>query len=227
MKKKITRKQLLKEPDEFITFSGKMIQLGMQYKTQLTYAVGIIVALMLVVSGYRFFAIRSENKAHALLDRAVNQYQTALNGEDSKKAYQTASEDFQLILNKYGSKQSGKLARVIFANICFDAGEYKKAIELYRQSLKDFKNDAFMNNLIHSDLGYAHEQLNEARLAVSYFEKIAESQEPILRDEALFNLGMLYEKLGDQQKSSDAFKRIISDHPDSMYIEIVKERSAG
>ncbi len=225
MKKKITRKQLLKEPDEFITFSGKMIQFGMQYKTQLTYAVGIIVALMLVVAGYRFFAIRSENKAHALLDRAVNLYQTALNDEDSKKAYQTASEDFQLILNKYGSKQSGKLARVIFANICFDAGEYKKAIELYRQSLNDFKNDAFMNNLIHSDLGYAHEQLNEDRLAVSYFEKIAESQEPILRDEALFNLGMLYEKLGDQKKSSDAFKRIISDHPDSMYIEIVKERS--
>lgn len=224
-KKRVTRKQLLKEPDEFITFSGKLIQFGMQYKTQLTYVGAILVALIVVVSGYRFFSIRSENNAQALLNQAVAKYQTTLNGQDSEKAYQTVSEDFQLILNKYGTKNSGKIARVTFANICFDAGDYARAIELYRQSLEDFKNHAFMNNLIRSDLGYAHEQLNDIPLAVSYFEKIAENQEPILRDEALFNLGMLYEKSGDHQKSADAFKRIVTEHPDSMYIEIVKERS--
>jgi hypothetical protein len=48
-----------------------------------------------------------------------------------------------------------------------------------------------------------------------------------LQDEALFNLGVLYEKLGEQDKSEKAFNRIISDHPDSMYIDIVEERSAG
>jgi tetratricopeptide (TPR) repeat protein len=224
-KKRVTRKQLLKEPDEFITFSGKLIQFSIRYKTQLTYVVAILVALVVVVSGYRFFSIRSENNAQALLNQAVAKYQSALNSQDSQKAYQTVSEDFQLILNKYGTKNSGKIARVIFANIRFDAGDYTKAIELYRQSLEDFKNHDFMNNLIRSDLGYAYEQLNDIPLAVSYFEKIAENLEPILRDEALFNLGVLYEKSGDHQKSADAFQRIITEHPDSMYIEIVKERS--
>jgi tetratricopeptide (TPR) repeat protein len=226
-KKRVTRKQLLKEPDEFITFSGKLIQFGIQYKTQITYVAAILVALVVVVSGYRFFSIRSENNAQALLNQAVAKYQSALSSQDSQQAYQTVSEDFQLILNQYGSKNSGKIARVIFAHICYDAGDYAKAIELYRQALEDFKNHAFMNNLIRSDLGYAHEQLNDIPLAVSYFEKIAENQEPILRDEALFNLGVLYEKSGEGQKSADAFKRIITEHPDSMYIEIVKERSAG
>lgn len=221
----MTRKQLLKEPDEFITFSGKLIQFGMRYKTQLTYVAAILVGLIVVVSGYRFFSIRSENNAETLLNQAVAKYQTALNGQDSEKAYQTVSEDFQLILNKYGSKNSGKIARVIFANICFDAGDYAKAIELYRQSLEDFKKHAFMINLIRNDLGYAHEQLNDIPMAVSYFEKIAENQEPILRDDALFNLGVLYENSGDHQKSADAFQRIITEHPDSMYIEMVKERS--
>jgi tetratricopeptide (TPR) repeat protein len=224
-KKRMTRKQLLKEPDEFITFSGKLIQFGMRYKTQLIYVAAILVGLIVVVSGYRFFSIRSENNAETLLNQAVAKYQTALNGQDSEKAYQTVSEDFQLILNKYGSKNSGKIARVIFANICFDAGDYAKAIELYRQSLEDFKKHAFMINLIRNDLGYAHEQLNDIPMAVSYFEKIAENQEPILRDDALFNLGVLYENSGDHQKSADAFQRIITEHPDSIYIEMVKERS--
>ena len=224
-KKRVTRKQLLKEPDEFITFSGKLIQFGMQYKTQLTYVAAVLVALIVVVSGYRFFSIRSENAAEALLNQALAKYQSALDGQDSQKAYQSVSADFQLILNQYGSKNSGKIARIIFANISFDAGEYAKAIELYRQSMEDFKDHAFMNNLIRSDLGYAHEQLNDIPSALSYFEKIAENQEPILRDEALFNLGVLYEKSGDHQKSAEAFQRIINEHPDSMYIEIVKERS--
>jgi tetratricopeptide (TPR) repeat protein len=49
----------------------------------------------------------------------------------------------------------------------------------------------------------------------------------ILRDEALFNLGVLYEKLGEMEKSEKAFNQIVSDFPDSMYINIIKERSAG
>jgi tetratricopeptide (TPR) repeat protein len=224
-KKRVTRKQLLKEPDEFITFSGQLIQFGMQYKTQLSYVAAILVVLLVVASGYRFFSIRSENAAEALLNQAVAKYQTALNDQDSSKAYQIVSEDFQLILKEYGSKNSGKIARFIFANICYDAGDYARAIELYRRSLEDFKDHAFMNSLIRSDLGYAHEQLNDIPSAVSYFEKIAGNQEPILRDEALFNLGVLYEKSGDHQKSAEAFQRIINEHPDSMYIEIVKERS--
>jgi hypothetical protein len=31
--KKVSRKKLLKEPDEFITFSGKLIQFGQTYRT--------------------------------------------------------------------------------------------------------------------------------------------------------------------------------------------------
>ena len=82
-------------------------------------------------------------------------------------------------------------------------------------------------NLILSGLGYANEQLNENQRAVAYFEKIAASQGQVLRDEALFKLGVLYDKLGESEKREKAFNQITSDFPDSMYIDIVKERPAG
>ncbi len=226
-KKKVSRKKLLKEPDEFITFSGKLIQFAMQNKTQITYAVGIVVALLVIIAGLRGLSIRSENKASALLDRAVTKYDTSIKAQEAKNAYQSVSEDFHAIINQYGSKESGKLARVIFANICFDAGEYNKAIELYEKSLKNFEHHPTIYNLILSGLGYAHEQLKENQRAASYFEKIVARDEQILRDEALFNLGVLYNKLGEKEKSDKAFNQIISDFPESMYIDIVKERSAG
>ena len=54
-RKKVSRKKLLKEPDEFITFSGKLIQFGMQYKKEITYAVGGLVALIVLVQATAFF----------------------------------------------------------------------------------------------------------------------------------------------------------------------------
>jgi hypothetical protein len=47
-----------------------------------------------------------------------------------------------------------------------------------------------------------------------------------IKDEALFNLGELYAETGDQDKSINAFKKILSDHSGSMYTEIVKEKIA-
>ena len=54
-KRKKTRKELLKEPDEFMTISGKLIGFAVDHKNQLTYALGIIVALALIFSGISFF----------------------------------------------------------------------------------------------------------------------------------------------------------------------------
>jgi tetratricopeptide (TPR) repeat protein len=226
-KKKISRKQLLKEPDEFITFSGKMFNFAVEHKTQLTYAGCLIVVLFLMISGYRFFSIRTEKKARAMLAQAVAKYEAAYENQDSKKAYQAVAADFEQILNKYGNKEGGKIARVTFANICFDAGEYGKAIEFYKNSLKDFENHPFIHNLILLGIGYAYEQLNDDQTAASYFEKIAASNEYVLQDQAFFNLGVLYDRLGEKQKSSRAFERIISDHQDSIYFNLVKERPSG
>ena len=143
------------------------------------------------------------------------------------QAYQSVTEDFHVILDKYGNKGGGKLARVTFANICFDAGEYGEAVKLYEESLKHFEQHPMIYNLILSGLGYANQQLNENQRAVTYFEKIVTRDDQVLRDEALFNLGVLYEKLGEMEKSENAFNQIVSDFPDSMYINIIKERSAG
>ena len=225
--KKVSRKKLLKEPDEFITFSGKLIQFGMQYQKEITYAVAGVVVLIVLVAGYRFFSIRSENKAMFLLNQAVAKFEKSKQTGDALAAYRSVVEDFETLLSQYGNREGGKLAGVTFANMCFDAGEYKRSIELYEKALDHFKHHPIFYSLILSGLGYAHEQLNENEQAVSYFEKIIASDDKTLHDEALFNLGVLYEKLGEQEKSANAFNQIISDYPDSMYIDIVKERTAG
>ena len=226
-KLKKTRKELLKEPDEFITISGKLIGFIVEHKNQITYALGLIVALALIFSGYRFFSIRSENKASALLDQGLAKYEKFKNDKQPVEAYDQVSADFQLILDKYGSKKNGKIARLTYANICYKAGKYEQAIELYKKSLKDFEKHPAIHNQVVGSLGYAYEQQADYASAVSYFESLSSTPDTIMRGEALYHLGWLYDKLGQTEKSKEAYNKIVSDHQDFIYIDLVKERMSG
>jgi len=226
-KRKKTRKELLKEPDEFLTFSSKLIKLAIEYKTQLTYALGIILVLAVIISGIRFFSIRSENNASALLDKSLTKYNSIKAEKQPDEVYGEVSAEFQFILNKYKGKKSAKIARLIYADICYNAGKYKQAIELYKTALTEFAKYPMIHHQILSNLGYAYEQSEDYSTAVSYFEKISSAPEPIMRDEALYHLGRLYNKLGENEKSREAYNKILTDHQDFIYIDLVKERMSG
>ena len=226
-KRKKTRKELLKEPDEFLTFSSKLIKLAIEHKTHLTYALGIILVLAVIISGIRFFSIRAENNASALLDKSLTKYNSIKAEKQPDEVYGEVSADFQFILNKYKGKESAKLARLIYANICYNAGKYKQAIELYKTALTDFAKYPMIHHQILSNLGYAYEQEEDYSTAVGYFEKISSAPEPIMRDEALYHLGRLYDKLGENEKSREAYNKILTDHQDFIYIDLVKERMSG
>ena len=226
-KRKKTRKELLREPDEFMTISGKLIGFAVDHKNQLAYALGIIVILALIISGYRFFSIRAENNAAALLDKNLTKYNSLKADKQPDEVYGEVSADFQFILDKYKGKESAKLARIIYANICYNAGKYKQAIELFKTALTDFAKYPMIRQQILSNLGYAYEQEKDYSTAVGYFEKISTAPEPIMRDEALFHLGRLYDKLGENEKSREAYNKILTDHQDFIYIDLVKERMSG
>ena len=226
-KRKKTRKELLKEPDEFMTLTGKLIGFATDHKTHLTYGLGIILALAIIVSGVRFFSIRAENKAAAMLEKSMTQYSSLQTSKKPDEVFNSVSDGFQTILKRYGNKSSGKLARLIYANICYEAGNYQQAIDLYNTSLNDFANYPMIHSQVLSSLGYAYEQQKDYAKAASYFEKISTAPGQNMRDEALFHLGRLYNKLGQPEKSKAAYNKIISDYPDFIYIDVVKENVSG
>ena len=221
--KKKTRKQLLKEPDEFITFTGKAITFVTGYQKQISYMLCAIVAIVLIFFGYRFFAQRAETKAFTRLGQTQSKYDTLKKTSSESAAYSQVSEAFQSIIKKYGGNAGGKLARVIYANISFDAQQYEKAIALYKQSLNDFKDDKLVYNMILSNLGHAYQRVEDEQNAAAYFEKAASATDSPIREDALFNLGLMYEKLGEATKSQKTLEEILNNHPDSIYFDVVEE----
>ena len=221
--KKKTRKQLLKEPDEFITFTGKAITFVTGYQKQISYMLCAIVAIVIIFFGYRFFAQRAETKAFTRLGQTQSKYDTLKKTSSETAAYSQVSEAFQSIIKKYGGNAGGKLARVIYANISFDAQQYERAIALYKQSLNDFKDDKLVYHMILSNLGHAYQRVEDEQNAAVYFEKAASATDSPIREDALFNLGLMYEKLGEATKSQKTLQEILNNHPDSIYFDVVEE----
>jgi tetratricopeptide (TPR) repeat protein len=221
---KKSRKELLKKPDEFITLTGRAIQFVSGHQKQISYGLCALVAVALVIFGYRFFAQRAEAKAFAALAQTMASYEASKKTSSSQQAYSKAAEALQRLVQKYGDNAGGKLARVRYANISYEAGDYQKAIELYKQSLNDFKDDPLVYQLILCSLGYAYQQIGDDRNAIRYFQELSSAAGSVIRDEALFNLGLLYEKSGDTASSRKAFQEIISNYPNSMYFDIAQEK---
>jgi len=172
-----SRKRDLNEPDEFISFWSKLFDLISEYKLIFLSALGVMIAVIIVIIGIVYFTKKS--------------------------------------------------ASFIYANMCYTAKDYDKAIEVYKKSLINFNDELFIKYLILNGLGYSYKAKKDFKTAAGYFEAIASAPDYTIKDEALFNLGELYAAMGDQDKSTTAFKQIISDHSDSIYIELVKERVTG
>ncbi|MBU1711768.1 MAG: tetratricopeptide repeat protein [Proteobacteria bacterium] len=224
-KKKVTRKELLNAPDEFITFSGKLLKIMATYKVQLLYAVGLLILIGIIFSGISYFSYRSEGQAFAMLEKTMKNYEVSLKKNGSEKAFKEIKNDFIKIIDKYSGNSGGKIARIEFANISINSGDTAGAIDLYRKALEDFSDNQTVKNIILSNLGYAYEEKNDLKSAVKYFEMIVSEPDTFLKDEALFNLGRIYAAMGNEKMSRDAYKKIVSEFAGSFYLAIAKERS--
>ncbi len=227
-KKKIPRKELLKESDEFLTFSRRLFRYVMEHQNQVAGAVGGLLAVIAVIAGIRYFSSQSENRAYTRLGQVMEKYETAMkdNAGEPKKVYTEVQGEFQKFLDEYPGSGAAKFAKVAYADICYAAGESDKAVALYGEAGGAFA-DPSLKNIVLSSLGYAYEQKKEYSAAIAYFEQITRGENAMMKDEAYFNLGRLYEQTGDKTKSRDAYKKLISDYADSLYIEVAKERVSG
>lgn len=227
MAKKVSRKQLLKEPDEFITFTGKMIRFFSSYQKQIVTVLGIIAVIFIIFSLFKFFSNRAENNAFALLNQANEKFNSIASSQDAPTALKEVEKDFEFIIKEYSRYQGGKIAKIKYANYAYQAGEYERATGLYESALKDLQKNLAYTNLILNGLAYSYKAKKDYENSVKYFEMIIASNIPLLKDEALFNLSKLYEILGKGDKKTEALNKIVSDYPESIYFEIAREQLHG
>ena len=227
MAQNVSSKDLLEEDDPLAENVKRLVNWGKTYQKQLIIVTVLVVALIAAVSGGLYYRHVMENRAIEKLGKTMTQYEAALRNNGPFTAYAAVQKDFENITKTYGHTAGGRLAVIQYANVCYSLKEYDKAIESYKKAMDLYGGDLLLKNMIINGLAYAYEGKGDFKNAIANFEKIVNDPLATIKDQALFNLGMLYARTGKPDKARKAYQQIVSDYPDSIYHAMAREKAAG
>ena len=223
-KKRVTRKQLLKEPDEFLTFSAKAIRFVADNQRRVLGVVIGVVVIALAFAGFRYFSKRSERKAYAMFEQGHLHYLAEISANKAAPAQEKASEQFEKIISKYPSTSAARFSFLVYGDMSYHKGDYQKAIELYQKALGAFSGEGAIQKLIWNGLAHAHEARKDYESAAEYYKKITDTQDEFMKGDACYNFGRLMEALNHQEKAVEAYNKVVQAYPDSIAFQIAKEK---
>lgn len=226
-KKKISRKELLSQQDEFLTYSAKLLQYAARHKKPLAVALGVVLAVGIAVSGYQFFSAQNEKKASSRSAQLFERYETLASEKSAVEAYRAIEKDFQALISDFPRTQAARRAAVTLANIGYRAGDYDGAMALYRQNIDAFENDPAIKGLILSSLAYCQEAKKEYAGAARDFDQVVQGDRFLMKDDALLGLARVYGGMGEKEKRLAVLDRLVADHEDSIYHALAREAAAG
>lgn len=215
------RKKELEQLDPFQENLLKVITYAKEYKKQLILIAAALVLVAVVFSGIMYSFQKSENTAGILVSQALSKYAKA---DDPDKGYLEVKDDFQIIFTDYANTTAGKMAKVRFAKICYDASKFDPSYQYYKESLEIFKNKALMENFLLASLGHVSLARKEFEDAKKYFLQIEKGKSDLLKDEARFALAMLDEAADNTADSKKMYEKIVMDFENSMYKPIAKSK---
>ena len=207
------RKKELEQPDPFLEFLQKATDYVQKHKMQFACGVLAVVAVAAIVSGTAYTLKGSEDKAGKLLAQALSVYDAG----DAVKGLEKVEKQMEELIDEYPNTAAGRMGRVRYGSFCYDGGQFQKAYDLYKKALADFKKDHVTRNLILSSLAHTCQALKKNEEALGCYEQILDGESTFLKDEALYNLGLLQITQGQEQAGREFFQKLVADYRDSAY----------
>lgn len=217
----LARKKELMEPDEVEVFLKKGVERALQNKNYILIGLVVFFTGVIVVSGLFYHFRNREMKASLELRQIISQYD---NGGESEADSSEVLSRFKTFFDLYSGTRSAQFAGLRYGNLCYQEKQYDEAINYYKKALKQFSNNSALTTMIRFNLGHAYLAKKEYETAKTYFEQVADAKGSIFKEEALFNLGLIYDVMGDKAKRDERFGQIGSLEKSAIYADLVKEK---
>jgi len=218
---------LLPDSDQLEAYAKRIQEFVRANQKTMIMAASALLLLAVIISGVIYFQKKAEEKAQALLGQAITQIEAASRSNSADTRYAEIKPRLKKLIDQYGGTDAGKAARLKYADLCYQTGDYEKATDMYQAALAGYSNDPDLRHLILNGLGYAQEKRGEYALAAESFKRIVNEEDAVLKDQALFNLGRIYGRMGEAKKQQEAYEQLVSDYPDSMYYQLAREKLAA
>ncbi len=221
-KKRITRKELLKKEDEFISFSNRVSQFIIAHAKALRYLAYSVALIIILVIGIGLYYRHLNKKALVAYNNAYKALVADSSADITQENIQRSIEELERLIREYGWTKMATLAIAQLAYLKFDQGKFDEAISLYQTYLEKERLGSIYRSMAHFGLAAAYEAKGEHQPAITSLMRIVDGENSFLKEEALFTLGRLYALSGQPEKSKEVFREFVAQFKGSTLLPLAK-----
>lgn len=214
-KRRISRKKLLKEPDEFLDFSQRVWLRISESPGKAAAVAGGVLGLLLVLIVVLHLVERAREQRLSTVAQAIGNYLSVTGSvQDSVKVQQ----ELESLAKKYAGNDVGGLALFFLGGAFSKSGDYPRAVEAYQNLLKkDIKNTC-LEVMSTVALGYTYSLMGDGGKALETFQALLERKDvAVPRSQIQMDVARLYEEKGDFSQAAATYRRLIESAPESVW----------
>lgn len=205
-------KKISSKKPESMALSIRFVGLILPYLKHIAGVSLIMLVLIGIFLGWRYYRASLEEMAQALEYHAMAAYHEASTTEDkAKELYTKALELYNHLRIQYPGTRSAERALFYSANSQYLLGNYDDAINLFSQYLEQYpQGELFADSAI--GLGYAYEQKQDYQSALKTYQQFQDKVNlAFAKADILLALARCQEALGKRQEAIATYEKIVSD----------------
>jgi tetratricopeptide (TPR) repeat protein len=230
-KARLTRKELLKKPDEFITFTQQVINY-FEKNRKIVLGVTGAVAVSTILIGV-FYLWRDSNRQQALLlEQEGNRFFTSrttrgISGmEQIKPAVEIkrALDKYKEVIANYPGSQNADRALVYIGDCYFRLNQLGDAEKHYLKYLEKHPQRGFFTMLVKQSLGYVYEVRGDYNKAIQYFTASSQNLPEQEQLRTFLDVARCYEEMGKFDFAVDYYQKVIQNAESEQNAQVIRSR---
>lgn len=225
--KKISRKELLKEPDEFLTTSRRVldyVRANPRAVTAIAVAVGVVVIVCLL--GYAYLQYHKQ-QGHELFLKAHGEYRAATLAESAEKErWEKLLRTFDDLAKEYRSLLPGELAFLYGGHVAYRLQDYQGALERYTGMKSTKLVGEGLGGMVMYHMAMTRMAMKDFDAAASLFDQLAKDTNSPYRRESAASIAAIYDEMGKKKEAVQAYRQYLKMFPQAPDAPYVKARIA-
>jgi predicted negative regulator of RcsB-dependent stress response len=222
---KKTRKELLKEPDEFISLSSRVIRHARENRKSYVLGAAVAVLMVVVVLAWLAYQTNRETASHEMFEKAYAAYGEVAHQETvSPEKLDKVFGQFDEIVKEYGSLPAGEMSLLYTGHVLYKKGDYKGALERYTRMQKTSLVNKGLGPLVLYHIAMTKIELKQYDQALSLLDELSKDNNSPYRREAYSSIARLYELMGKNKEAVQAYRQYLKMFPEAPDASFVKTK---
>ena len=221
-RKKISRKEMLKRPDEFMTLSSKAINYFKGHKRLFNNLGMALFGLIIIYLGIYAYTKYINKKGQEAFNTAYYYMINNTASDESEADMKKTEELFDKVREDYSLSKAARLALPELAYSKFEQQQYNEAIAEYEEYLsKITENDPYIS-LVRLSLSTCYEQKGEYDKAIEPLQEIMKGPDDFIKEQAMLNLARVYRLDNKPDKSNETLAQFKEKFPNSIFLDLAE-----